>query len=140
MLKFIEFFGNYSCEAVQFIAILCLLYSIPIYLIIFIYAVGLMLNVALNKCLKKMINPYMPSGHFQSIFYSLTFVFLIFYYTQKKLFYKFWKFPSFISSILIIFCLHNCIKYHYHSLLQIFIGSLIGIVMGWLTFSAFLYL
>jgi len=137
MLKFIEFLGDYSAEVTQFIAILCLLYSKPMHLVIFIYVIGLMINVTLNKLLKKMINPYMPSGHFQSVFYSLSFVFLIFYYTQKNLFYKFWKFPSFVSFILIIFCLRNCIKYHYHSLLQIFIGSLIGIGMGWLTFSAF---
>jgi len=135
-----EKIGDCSGEFAQIIATTCLLFSKNFCGWIFIYAIGILINFFVNKKLQNIGNKRMPSGHFQSIFYSLSFVFCVFYITEKNLFNKFWTFPTFLFFICIFSCANNCIEYKYHSPIQIFAGALVGTAIGCLTFSsAFLF-
>ena len=71
----------------------------------------------------------MPSGHFQQIFYSL--IFILFVCKKKKYSFNI----LYIYFIVIISCLHNCLYYKYHTLFQIFIGSIIGSLLGYFFYN-----
>jgi membrane-associated phospholipid phosphatase len=66
----------------------------------------------------------MPSGHAQATFFATTFIWLSLKNINLTLFYLF---ISFIT-------LYQRVKYNYHSIIQVFIGSIIGII-----FALFIY-
>lgn len=117
-------------EYTQIISLVCLFYSVPNYLWLGVYILGFFISTFINRTLKKWIHPKMPSGHFQSIFYSATFVFLVLRETNPSLFYKFWKYAASLYFIVVISCFYNCIEFHYHSVLQILAGSVTGSAWG----------
>jgi len=117
-------------EYTQIISLVCLFYSVPNYLWLGVYIFGFFISTFINRTLKKWIHPKMPSGHFQSIFYSATFAFLVLRETNPVLFYKFWKYAASLYFIVVISCFYNCIEFHYHSILQILAGSTVGSILG----------
>lgn len=130
MFHLVEYIGDHSIELVQIVSLVCLFYSVPNYLWLIIYILGFFISTFINRTLKKWIHPKMPSGHFQSIFYSATFVFLVLRETNPFLFYKFWKYVASLYFIVAISCLYNCIEFQYHSILQILAGSTVGSILG----------
>lgn len=66
----------------------------------------------------------MPSGHAQMVFYSTTFVYLALRNTNILYFYLF-------MSLLTIF---QRVAFNYHTPLQVIVGSLVGIGMGYLVY------
>ena len=129
-MNIIEYMGDHSIEFAQIISLVCLFYSVPNYLWIIIYILGFFISTFINRTLKKWIHPKMPSGHFQSIFYSFVFVFLVLHETNPILFSKFWKHVAALYFIVMASCFYNCIEFHYHSILQIISGSAVGSGMG----------
>jgi membrane-associated phospholipid phosphatase len=97
------------------------------YNLLAIYLFGLILNSLLTLFLKKVaFKKYnkkgndMPSGHFQSMAYSLIFYLL----TQKRL-----QLVYLFIFLFIAFCtFYNCITYKYHSIFEIISGTIIGIL------------
>jgi hypothetical protein len=130
MFHLIEYVGNHSIELTQIVSIVCLFYSGPNYLWLGVYILGFFISTFINRTLKKMLNPKMPSGHFQSIFYSIVFVFLVIHETNPVLFNKFWKYAASLYFIAAFSCFYNCIEFHYHSVLQILSGSALGYFLG----------
>ena len=124
MFHLIEYVGNHSIELTQIVSLVCLFYSVPNYLWLGVYILGFFISTFINRMLKKILNPKMPSGHFQSIFYSATFVFLVLRETNPALFYKFWKYAASLFFIAAFSC------FYYHSVLQILSGSAVGYILG----------
>lgn len=86
-------------------------------------------KVALNYNKKHhFIIPYniygMPSGHAQSVFYSTIFIYLMFKNSKITLFYL-------IISLITIF---QRVEGLWHTIFQVIIGSLIGLVFGYFIF------
>lgn len=125
-MNIMDYLGDHSVEFAQIISLVCLFYSVPKYLWLSIYILGFFISTFINRTLKKWIDPKMPSGHFQSIFYSATFVFLVLRETNPVLFSKFWKHVAALYLIVAFLCFYNCIEFHYHSILQIISGSAVG--------------
>ena len=119
-MNIIDYLGDHSVEFAQIISLVCLFYSVPKYLWLSIYILGFFISTFINRTLKKWIHPKMPSGHFQSIFYSATFVFLVLRETNPVLFSKFWKHVAALYLIVIASCFYNC------NILQIVSGSAVG--------------
>jgi len=114
-----------------------------------IYFIGLIVNQVFNRLLKPLLksprpsdpikflasehfmknsNAYgMPSGHSQSVFFSLTYL----YFVIGK-FYPWLCFASLIGFATI------CERYiyHNHTLMQLFVGALVGTVIGYTVFEA----
>ena len=67
----------------------------------------------------------MPSGHAQTAFYCTTFIFLSL---------KNWKFTSFYLIFALLIC-HQRYIYKEHTLWQLFVGALVGLVMGFIAFK-----
>jgi hypothetical protein len=116
-------------EYTQIISLVCLFYSVPNYLWLGVYILGFFISTFINRTLKKWIHPKMPSGHFQSIFYSATFVFLVLRETNPALFYKFWKYAASLYFIAAFSC------FYYHSVLQILSGSVTGSAWGFILYA-----
>lgn len=124
MFHIIEYIGDHSIELVQIVSLICLFYSVPNYLWLGVYILGFFISTFINRTLKKWIHPKMPSGHFQSIFYSVTFVFLVLRETNPALFSKFWKYVASLYFVVVFSCFYN------YSLLQIVAGSALGSAWG----------
>jgi hypothetical protein len=124
MFHLIEYIGDHSVEFTQIISLVCLFYSVPNYLWLGVYILGFFVSTFINRELKKMLNTKMPSGHFQSIFYSVTFVFLVLRETNPSIFYEFWKYAASLYFIMAFSCIYN------YSLLQIVAGSVVGSILG----------
>ena len=131
----------HSPEIIFITTIILLSYNVNFNLII-IYVCGYILNELLNIYLKNKIkdnkpiitsNEYrMPSGHAQRLFYSLIFIseYLRYYCKNKFITIS-------IISIYFLVCLYNiyiCIKCYFHTTNQMIIGSIIGSIIGLLTF------
>jgi membrane-associated phospholipid phosphatase len=118
--------------------------------ILFIYIVGYLINLLLNKTLRKVCKDTrliengheeynMPSGHSQGVFYSFVFIciFLLYYRNNTKnkiiinlfilLFYTFISFNT----------VFNCVVMKYHTIDQVIVGSIIGSSMSFLIFYIF---
>ena len=67
----------------------------------------------------------MPSGHAQSAFYSLVFIFLSL---------KNWRITAFYVAMALFTCYQRYV-YKEHTLWQLFVGSLVGLVMGSVAFK-----
>jgi membrane-associated phospholipid phosphatase len=112
----------------------------------FLYIVGILANLSINTFLKQWIqeprpdgylqhieNPEvykngqeygMPSGHAQTTFYSVIFIYLVFKNINLTFFY-------FLLSLL---TLYQRVKYKNHTFNQVIIGSLIGSIVGYLIY------
>lgn len=113
---------------------------------VYSYLFFYMINIFLNKILKKLVreprpnnsidfrdiifdyfDKYkeeeqfgMPSGHAQMIFYSISFLYLV---TKSPIL-------LFISLFIGVLTLYQRWKYRNHTIYQLFIGSLIGLIFG----------
>jgi membrane-associated phospholipid phosphatase len=133
--KIFDFIGEYS--PLFFVLLLTISLSNNYNLLIFYY-VGLILNSLLIITLKKVIfEKYnkkgndMPSGHFQSMSYSLIFYLL----SHKKINPNYFYIFLFIF-LLIAFCtFYDCITYKYHSLSEIIVGTLFGTFFGYIFYT-----
>jgi membrane-associated phospholipid phosphatase len=67
----------------------------------------------------------MPSGHAQSAFYCAAFIFLSL---------KNWKITAFYLIFALLICYQRYI-YKEHTLWQLFVGALVGLVMGFIAFK-----
>lgn len=67
----------------------------------------------------------MPSGHAQSAFYCAAFIFLSL---------KNWKITAFYVIFALLICYQRYI-YKEHTLWQLFVGALVGLVMGFIAFK-----
>lgn len=139
-----------------------ILFTISLYLLrktsnaLYYYLIGFLFNFLLNVILKltfkqprprdnedlfklilnyttknKCILPYdiygMPSGHSQSVIFSTIFIYLMFKNTNLTLLFL-------LISIITIF--QRVIELH-HTVFQVIIGSLIGLIFGYFIFSMF---
>ena len=130
-MYFIESIGDCSVELTQIISILCLLYVNP-YLIIF-YIIGFFINTWINNTLKKWLGgSSMPSGHFQKMAYSISFVGFVLLYKNALSLY--WKYIIGAYALALASYLHNCLIHEYHSVSEIIVGSGLGTIMGYVTF------
>lgn len=97
-----------------------------------IYLIGLVLNTLLTIFLKykffeehnKKEGNDMPSGHFQSMSYS--FIFYLLTIKNMQYFYAF----LFLYIFIALCTFYNCIHYKYHTIHEIIIGSLVGLLFG----------
>jgi membrane-associated phospholipid phosphatase len=142
LLSFIDIVGFYGPQ-ILFILSIFLLYDKYITLCIFLS--GFFLNMIINIILKYLLkeprpnedkrlfqlqvnsgkyinlNRYgMPSGHAQNVFYATLFIYYIF---RDKWITSFYLFISFIT-------LYQRVYYKFHSLNQVFWGSVIGLLVG----------
>jgi len=129
-MYFIESIGDCSVELTQIISILCLLYVNP-YLIL-VYIIGFFINTWVVGTLKKWLGGSMPSGHFQKIAYSISFVGFVLVY--KNALSVYWKYIIGAYVLALASCLYNCLIYEYHSISEIIVGSGLGTIMGYVTF------
>ena len=127
----IKSIGDYSVELSVFISIVCLLYINPY--LLSVYIVGVFINAYVNETLKNKFGKTMPSGHFQKIAYSIAFVgFSLFY---KNVLGIYWKYLAGAYAFIFISCFYNCLVYKYHTISEIIVGTGIGIVGGYASFS-----
>jgi membrane-associated phospholipid phosphatase len=119
--------------------------------ILIIYIIGYVLNRLLNILLRNIIKDTrltengkekynMPSGHSQTVIYSLVFITIFLLYINVNninnhinnniLYVKI--IIIILYSFLSLVTLYNCIKYNYHTKDQVFIGSLIGGIFAYL--------
>jgi len=123
----IESIGDYSVELTQIISILCLLYVNP-YLII-IYIIGFFINTWVNRTLKKWLGGSMPSGHFQQMAYSISFVGFVLLYKNALSLY--WKYIIAVYALALASCLYNCLMREHNSVAEIIVGSGLGSITGY---------
>jgi membrane-associated phospholipid phosphatase len=131
--KICDFIGLYS--PLLFILLLSISLSNN-YKLLVIYYVGLILNIIITIFLKKVaFEKYnkkgnnMPSGHFQSLAYSLVFYLL----SHKK-----WSQNYIFIFLFIAFCtFYNCITYKYHTIIEIIIGTLLGTFLAFLSINKY---
>jgi len=109
--------------------------------LLLIFIIGYILNRCFNILLRntikdKRLTEYgdakynMPSGHSQSVFYSLVFIFL-FLWNKNSLHYWILLFYS----ILCIGTVYTCIIYNYHTIDQAVVGLLIGGMFAFLFYK-----
>jgi len=114
--------------------------------LLLIFVIGYILNSCLNILLKNIIKDKrlteygdakynMPSGHSQSVFYSLIFI-VLFLWNKNHLYY--WI--LFFYIILSIGTVYTCINYNYHTVDQVVVGSLIGGMFAFLSYKYDKYL
>jgi len=78
-------------------------------------------NIAINNGKRMKYDVYgMPSGHAQTSFYSLVFIYLVFKNIPLTIFYI----------IISLLSLNQRVKYKNHTLLQVLIGTLVGSFFG----------
>jgi hypothetical protein len=137
---FINLLGKFSPYFFLIITVLSLTDN---YRLLIIYLTGFILNKALNLFLEKTVffkyNEKMlliqtnlnniqandtPSGHFQSMAYS--FVFYILSHKNKN------PLILFLYLFLSLSCLYNCIKFKYHTIVDIVTGIIFGSLFSYL--------
>uniref|UniRef100_A0A6C0D8Z4 Phosphatidic acid phosphatase type 2/haloperoxidase domain-containing protein n=1 Tax=viral metagenome TaxID=1070528 RepID=A0A6C0D8Z4_9ZZZZ len=102
------------------------------------YFINNILNVSLKQYTKFLTNKEftrrnnMPSGHFQSMAYSITFLYYVLIQNNESM-------TSIVSMIVLFFyfivafsCFYNCLFYKYHTLIDILSGIFIGFWFGYL--------
>lgn len=135
--------GNWG-PFILFILSFYLLYKTPFFL--YLYIIGFILNTFITGLLKiiirqprpnKKISTFgMPSGHAQSVFFSAMFILL----TLKITPYIAFIFISFIYLFIVLITSYQRIKYKYHTISQVIIGSLIGISLGTIWYNIILHI
>jgi len=137
--KILDFLGDKGPLLLFFFTIIILIIN-DIKITLF-FILGYYINLIVNRILKKYINdkrPFikplknrMPSGHCQSIFYTVSFIYFISYY--NKIYIPYFNYLLFIYLLLLINTAHNCIIYKYHTIDQVIIGGVLGIFISYLT-------
>jgi membrane-associated phospholipid phosphatase len=116
--------GDYSPEIIQLISFCLIALSTSKNIWIIAYIIGIIINNQINKLLKYLTRQNMPSGHFQAIFFAITFTYLVLRKTDA---YKhYWIYVLILYLIISALCFYNCIKYKYHNILEILAGSIMG--------------
>jgi membrane-associated phospholipid phosphatase len=133
----IDYYGDYIPYVLLLLNIYLLRNETETNILIY-YIVGFFINNYINIILKNYIKderPYwnikskynMPSGHSQSTFYSIAFIFIYLYKNKllnsNILLVLFYLTNGFIT-------IRNCIVYNYHTKDQIFYGGLLGSILG----------
>lgn len=135
----IEFIGNNGPWILFFGT--CILLLFTNYTIVKFYIFGFFVNFLLNRFLKQYIfnkenkpqnsgKNTMPSGHTQSVFFSIAFLSFLYFspILKQRIIWKLW---ISISIIIGIVTAYNCIRGGYHTIDQVEIGILFGIAMGY---------
>ena len=114
-------------------------------LIALIFFIGYYINLFINKLLKKIINDTrplktpkknrMPSGHSQLIFYIFGFAYFISQLKYINIPYLNYLFV--IYSLFLINTFYNCIIYKYHTIYQLIIGGILGVLISYLIVITF---
>ena len=138
--KIIDSIGHYG-PAILFVITSYSLFERHIYL--FVFVVGFILNSFMNLFLKQLFreprpkdplpfidsnnligNNYygLPSGHAQSVFFSLTFLYL----TNNSIF------MLYIMSCITVITIYQRWKYRRHTIKQLIIGSFVGSLFAWI--------
>ena len=147
----IYFLGGYGPIILFFLSIILLYSRKEGKKLLWIYGIVSILNVVLNIVLKLMIqlprpmseedrkifelakdkgkifpfNTYgMPSGHMQYCMFSLVFISYTLQSPWISLFYL----------IISIITMYHRVEYKYHTILQVIVGSIIGILVGYVTY------
>lgn len=132
--------GEYSLQMITIITLFSLMVN-PYkgYSLAFLFLVGLILNILLNRWLKEVVfkqfnqrskNDF-PSGHFQSISYGVLFYTL---FVSKKRLY------IYLLYLFIAGCtFYNCVYYKYHTYLDMIGGVSFGLIVG-LMFGSLLHI
>ena len=82
-------------------------------------------NIAINNGKRMKYDVYgMPSGHAQTSFYSVIFIYLVFKNNYLSLFYL----------ILSLLTLYQRVKYKNHTFSQVVVGSIVGLLVGYIIF------
>lgn len=142
--KIFLFLGENSPYLLFYISLFLLLSK---NLLIFYYIIGFIINLLINMIIKYLIkeprpsNKYvknfnervktisvdkygMPSGHAQSIFYSFIFIHKSFNNIYLSLFYL----------IICLNTLYQRVNMKYHTINQVLVGSIIGLIIGYITY------
>jgi membrane-associated phospholipid phosphatase len=145
MNSILLFIGENGPIILFFISLLLLLNK---YILILYYIIGFIINLLLNIVIKNIIkeprptNKYqknfekrikavssdtygMPSGHAQSIFYSLIFIHKSFNNIYLSLFYL----------LICLNTLHQRVNMGYHSISQVIVGAIIGLIVGYIVYN-----
>jgi membrane-associated phospholipid phosphatase len=105
--------------------------------VLVIYSIGCFINILLNIILKNTIKDTrltkngsdkynMPSGHSQTVFYSLVFM-ILFLYNNKILLAKSIKiFIILLYTVIAFNVAYRCVIFKFHTVDQVVIGSIIG--------------
>ena len=128
----IKFLGDYSPYFFLIITSLSLFNN---YDLLIIYLLGFIFNKPLNLFLESIVfykynektlteNNDMPSGHFQSMAYS--FIFYILTHKIKNIFI------IFLYLFISLCTFYNCIKFKYHTMIDIISGIITGFLFGYL--------
>ena len=142
-------FIDYMCKlSPQIFFILTIFILSNDYVLVIIFCIGFILNILLNKYLKKYIFrkknetifltqtndsekhiDNMPSGHMQSNTFSLLFYFLM---SKNKNFVI-----SLLYIILYTYTTYHCFHYKYHTLTDMIVGVMFGTIFCYLYFFIF---
>lgn len=143
--KIIDIIGFFGPQILILITILLLFNK---YILLKVYLIGCTINIILNFILKGIIKDPrpsedkhifnvwlnngmkskriwfdrfgMPSGHAQSVFYSTSFINFALQNTNISIFYL----------IVSIITLYQRVKYQNHSVLQVIVGLIVGVIIG----------
>jgi len=144
MKEIINYIGNFS-PIILLVLSIYLLHRKPT--ILFFYCIGFLVNSLFNVMLKLLIKQPrpsederlfylqlnnlqhiefnklgMPSGHAQSVFYSTIFIYFASNYNISIV--SIYLLASLVTS-------YQRVEYNYHTTLQVIIGSLLGLIIGY---------
>jgi membrane-associated phospholipid phosphatase len=137
IVKWVDDIGEYG-PVILFASSLTLLALKKTYFIYYLF--GSIINALINIVLKFLIrqprplekrevgNYGMPSGHAQHVFFSLTFIFLVFRKDKNHSILLFYL----LYILLAINTVRQRVKFQFHTLLQVVAGSIVGACVGYL--------
>jgi len=151
-LEFIFAIGYFS-EIIMILIVFYLLISSKYYEYLGIYVLGFYVNTILNTTLKHIIreprptNPIkflanehfskhsygMPSGHSQSVFYSMAYIYLVLSRITQAPFSKF-AYLFILFGMIGLIMIFERLHFHNHTMLQLAFGAGIGSGIAYLTF------
>ena len=132
MKNIFDYIGDYSPEIIQLISLCLIAMSTSKNIWIIAYIIGIIINNQINKLLKQLTRQNIPSGHFQAIFFAVTFTYLVL--RKTNVYKQYWIYVLTLYLIISALCFYNCIKYKYHSILEILAGSITGGAIACLAF------
>jgi len=136
MYKKVKNIYDYGPQILIILSTLLFVYLKKINVLV-IYSIGCFINILLNIILKNTIKDTrltkngsdkynMPSGHSQTVFYSLVFM-ILFLYNNKILLAKSIKiFIILLYTVIAVNVAYRCVIFKFHTVDQVVIGSIIG--------------
>lgn len=122
--------GNTSPYSFWLITILSLLGNYPL---IIVFVIGVLLNSILNNILGYILKNYLGqfgipslSGHFQALAFCFTFYIL----SHKTIN----PYILFLFLFIALCCFMNCIIFNYHTIIEIILGVIFGILFSYFYF------